>query len=95
MSDDIDPVPGVSVRLITNQGHRHNRRPQARLAADIVDNGIALAGVGALIRGLDNRLADAVALSVRVADGPAYVTLRGTGVVLDELDFLSKCAKKR
>ena len=44
--------------------------------------------------GLGRRLADATGLPVRVADDPAHATIRGVGVVLDELDFLSKKARR-
>ena len=68
---------------------------EPELAADLVDNGIVLTGGGALLRGLDKRLADATGLPVRVADDPAHATIRGIGIVLDELDFLSKHSKRR
>jgi rod shape-determining protein MreB len=64
------------------------------LAADLVDNGIVLTGGGALLRGLDKRLAETTGLPVRVADNPAHATIEGVGVVLGELDFLAK-AKRR
>ena len=60
------------------------------LAADIADNGIVLTGGGALLRGIDQRLADATGLPVRVANDPTHATIKGTGVVLNELDYLSK-----
>ena len=64
------------------------------LAADIAENGIVLTGGGALLPGLGKRLADATGLPVRVADDPAHATIRGVAVVLDELDFLSKKARR-
>ena len=67
---------------------------EPELAADLVDTGIVLTGGGALLRGLDKRLADATGLPVRVAENPAHATVKGVGVVLCELDFLSKFRKK-
>lgn len=58
------------------------------LASDIVDNGIVLAGGGALIRGIDKYLADLVKLPVRVADEPLLAVAYGTSKVLDEEDLL-------
>ena len=66
---------------------------EPELAADLVDNGIVLTGGGALLRGLDKRLASATGLPVRVADDPAHATIEGVGVVLNELDYLSKVKK--
>ena len=63
---------------------------EPELVADLVDDGIVLTGGGALLRGIDKRLAEATGLPVRVADDPMHATIEGVGVVLSELDFLSK-----
>ena len=68
-------------------------RVEPGLAADIADNGIVLTGGGALLRGLDKRLADATGLPVRVADNATHATIEGCGVVIGELDYLSKHRK--
>ena len=67
---------------------------EPELAADLVDNGIVLTGGAAQLSGLDKRLADVTGLPVRVADAPTHATIEGVGVVLGELEYLSK-AKKR
>ena len=67
---------------------------EPELAADLVDNGIVLTGGGALLRGLDKRIAAATGLPVRVADDPTHATIEGVNLVLGELEYLSK-AKKR
>lgn len=64
------------------------------LAADIADNGIVLTGGGALLRGLDKHIAAATGLPVRVANDPAHATIEGCGVVIGELNYLSKHRKK-
>ena len=55
-----------------------------QLAADIVENGVALTGGGALIRGLDKYLADYVELPVYVADEPLLAVANGTGIALKD-----------
>ena len=55
------------------------------LVADIMDQGIVLAGGGALLAGLDRRAADATQMPVHVADDPLTCVVRGTGIVLQEL----------
>ena len=52
------------------------------LAADIYKNGIYLTGGGALLRGLDERLARKTKLTVHVAEDPLKAVVRGTGLAL-------------
>jgi rod shape-determining protein MreB len=61
-------------------------RLEPELAADLVDNGIALAGGGALLRGIDQVLAKASGLDVKVADDPLTCVARGTSEFLEHLD---------
>jgi rod shape-determining protein MreB len=55
------------------------------LSADIYDRGIYLTGGGALLRGLDKRLAMKTRLPIHVADDPLKAVVRGTGAVLKNL----------
>lgn len=54
------------------------------LAGDVVDNGVILTGGGALIRGLEEYIADIVKLPVKVAEDPLLAVAHGTSAVLDE-----------
>lgn len=60
------------------------------LLTDIVERGIFLAGGGALIKGLDKRIAEETKLPVYIADDPLTTVVRGCGEVLNNLDLLSK-----
>lgn len=58
---------------------------EPELAADLVENGIYLAGGGALLRGMDRKLAEATGLEVTLVDDPLSCVARGTSVYLDNL----------
>ncbi|MEX1253256.1 MAG: rod shape-determining protein [Dehalococcoidia bacterium] len=60
------------------------------LVADLMYRGIALAGGGALLRGLDRRLAQETKFPVYVADEPLSSVVRGTGEMLEEAAMLVK-----
>jgi len=55
------------------------------LSADIYVNGIHLTGGGALLRGLDKRLSLKTKLPIHIAEDPLRAVVRGTGVVLKNL----------
>ena len=58
----------------------------SELYADIVRNGIWLAGGGALLRGLDKRLYDKIGIQFHIAEDPLLAVARGTGVALKNID---------
>jgi rod shape-determining protein MreB len=55
------------------------------LSADIYERGIYLTGGGALLRGLDKRLALKTKLPIHVAEDPLRAVVRGTGAALKNL----------
>ncbi len=63
------------------------------LAADIVDNGIVLAGGGALLSGLDVRVRESTGLPVSVAEDPLTAVVNGAGKMLDDLELLKRIAE--
>ena len=56
------------------------------LASDIYRRGLYLTGGGALLRGLDKRLAAKIKLPVHIADDPLKSVVRGTGLALKHYD---------
>ena len=64
------------------------------LAADIIDQGIILAGGGALLAGLDTLLQEETGLPVIRADDPLYCVAMGSGAALDSLDLLRRVTER-
>ncbi|MBG0858734.1 MAG: rod shape-determining protein [Bacteroidales bacterium] len=56
------------------------------LYADIVNKGIHLVGGGALLRGIDRRLADKININFNIVEDPLHAVARGTGVALKNVD---------
>ena len=61
-------------------------KAEPELSADLVDNGIVIAGGGALLRGIDTVISNATGLDVRVADDAISAVARGTAVYLENID---------
>lgn len=59
------------------------------LYADIVKNGIYLAGGGALLRGLDRRLQAKIGIPFHVAEDPLHSVAKGAGVALKNIGRFS------
>jgi rod shape-determining protein MreB len=60
------------------------------LVADLMQYGIALAGGGALLRGLADRLSQETRMRVYVSDDPLTCVARGAGQFLEMLDILPR-----
>ena len=59
------------------------------LASDIFRTGLYLTGGGALLRGLDTRIAQKTKLPVHIAEDPLRAVVRGTGIALEKTDKFS------
>ena len=60
------------------------------IVSDLMDIGICLAGGGALLQGLAERLTDELKLRVWVAEDPLTCVARGAATVFDDLENLSR-----
>ena len=56
------------------------------LLADVMEHGIAVAGGGALLRGLDRRIEQETDIPVYIANNPLEAVVRGTGACLHNLE---------
>lgn len=60
------------------------------LLSDIMEQGIVLAGGGALIEGIDKAISESVKIPVRIADDPLTCVVRGAAKVLGNKELLNK-----
>jgi len=70
------------VEVILESVKRAFEKTPPELAADVADQGIMLAGGGALIRGLDELIRQEMKLKVNVAEDPLTCVAMGAGIAL-------------
>ncbi|MEA3346207.1 MAG: rod shape-determining protein [Chloroflexota bacterium] len=81
-------APSVEIIVDTVQDALDETPPE--LVADLMENGIAMAGGGAQLKGLAERLSEETHMQVYVAEDAMTCVARGAGKVLESLDTLHK-----
>lgn len=66
------------------------RETPPELTADIAEKGLLLTGGGSLLRNLPKLISKVLQIPVKVAEDPIHAVARGTGVMLENLDFYKK-----
>jgi len=79
-----------SVQTILDTVQATLERTPPELVADIIDQGLVMAGGGALLPGLDILLREETGLPVTVAEEPLLSVVQGVSQVLDNIDLLEK-----
>jgi rod shape-determining protein MreB len=69
-------------------------RTPPELAGDIMDRGITLAGGGALLQGLEQRLRDECQMPCQLAESPLTCVAVGSGISLEEFETIHRAEKK-
>lgn len=87
-SEQIRAALAKSVREIVEAVKITIEETPPELVADIMDRGIFLAGGGALLKGLDLMLHKETKMPVHLSDDPLTAVVRGTGLVLEDIDAL-------
>jgi rod shape-determining protein MreB len=85
-SEEVREALSEPLSAIIDACKRTLERAEPELAADLVENGITLAGGGALLRGISTTLGKATGLDVKVADDPLTCVARGTATYLEHLE---------
>jgi rod shape-determining protein MreB len=89
-SDEVGSAIAGPLADILAAVHAALEETPPELAADITKEGILLAGGGALLRGLEERLEAETGMPVRVADAPLECVALGAGQSLEELDRMGR-----
>jgi rod shape-determining protein MreB len=80
-----DPVASI---IATTKSVLERTPPE--LAADIIDRGIILTGGGALLHGLEELMMEELKVPVLIAENPLDCVAKGTGIMLDNMDKISR-----
>ena len=83
---DVRNAIGHSIEELVESVKEVLETTQPEILSDVMQRGIYLAGGGALIRGLPEFLTGALGVAVIVAPDPLTAVVRGTSVVLNDLD---------
>lgn len=87
-SQEIRAAMGRSVKSIVRAVKSTIEETPPELTADLLNRPIALAGGGALVRGMDALIAKETKLLVQAVDDPLTAVVRGCGMVLENLEQL-------
>jgi len=86
-SEEIREALQDPINQIIDSVKRTLEKAEPELAADLVENGITMAGGSSLLRGLTTVLANATGLDVKLAEDPLTCVARGTSVYLENLEL--------
>jgi rod shape-determining protein MreB len=83
---DIREAIGQSVDTLLDASKEVLETTPPEILADIMNSGIYLTGGGALIKGLDELLAEHLQIPVHISEDPLTAVARGTGIILENLE---------
>lgn len=89
-SNEITEAIQDELREIINAIKQVLQETPPELAADIMDKGMVLSGGTAELKYLDQLIAKTINVPCYVADDPAFCVVKGTGIVLDNLDVYKR-----
>lgn len=89
-SNEITEAIQDELREIINVIKQVLQETPPELAADIMDKGMVLSGGTAQLKYLDQLIAKTINVPCYVADDPAYCVVKGTGIVLENLEVYKR-----
>ncbi|QFF97949.1 rod shape-determining protein [Psychrobacillus glaciei] len=89
-SEEIEKALRESVAVIVQAAKNVLEKTPPELSADIIDRGVIITGGGALLHGMDQLLVEELKVPVFVAENPMDCVAIGTGLMLDNIDKISR-----
>ena len=89
-SENIRKAMSRSIRTLVDAIKASIEDTPPELVADIMDRGIILVGGGSMLRGIDELISEQTDMPVRVAEDPLTAVVRGTGMVLEDVESLKE-----
>lgn len=87
---DIRRAMRHSINVLVNTIKSAVEETPPELVADIMHRGIMLVGGGSLLRSLDRLIQEETKIPVKVAEDPLTAVVRGTGIILEDVDSLKE-----
>lgn len=89
-SSEVQEALEESVSQIVQASKNVLEKTPPELSADIIDRGVILTGGGAYIHGIEQLLSSELKVPVLVAEDPMQCVANGTGILLENLDRVSR-----
>lgn len=86
-SKDVREAISESVNTIVESITKSLEQTPPELSADILDRGIMLTGGGAKLKNLDKLIMETTDLPVHIAEDPLTAVVRGTGAILEDIEY--------
>ena len=93
-NDDIQRALERSVKQIISAIKTTIEETPPELLADVMTNGIYLAGGGSLLKGLDVLIARETKMPCKIIDDPLTSVVRGCGIALENIQTLADLVQK-
>jgi rod shape-determining protein MreB len=93
-NDDVQRALDRSIKQIIAAIKTTIEETPPELLADVMTNGIYLAGGGSLLRGLDVLIAKETKMPCKIIDDPLTAVVRGAGIALENIDTLAEVMSK-
>ncbi|MBI2610259.1 rod shape-determining protein [Candidatus Giovannonibacteria bacterium] len=85
---DVREAMSKSVKSIAESVKEVIEQTPPELISDVMHRGIALVGGGSFLKGLDKLIEVETKIPVKVPDDPITAVVRGTGIILEDVDSL-------